>query len=58
MALLGPAWKIVAPFQAKSIPYNICDQYCFFSATGLRDEPGFSGGKIVLLLNIVLQLKL
>ena len=27
--MLGPAWKTVAPFQPKSIAYNIFGQYCF-----------------------------
>ena len=35
MALLGPAWKIVAPFQAKSIAYSVYGQHYCFKATSL-----------------------
>ena len=55
IALLGPAWKTVAPFQPKSIAYNVHGQHYPFKATSPRLEQSFGSGRIVWILNIVLQ---
>ena len=55
IALLGPAWKTVAPFQPKSIAYNVDGQHYLFKATSPRLEQIFGSGRIVWTLNIVLQ---